>query len=215
MPKGPEDERKTCKTLGMWWGGREDIFWRTSQSGGRATTRAKQKKLTAYAYGDITFTDPTGKPLIDLLLIENKVGYTEKHKVVTSKKTGKVTVQKAIGGINALDFVDSLSAQKAPLLMQWWTKAEQERVLAGRKYSAIIFNRTRRLKCIMIEKRLFDKIQSHEGLWDAATQGCQLQLKLDNFIFIIITLEDFLEWCKPATIRSLAKRKQLIKRRKK
>lgn len=214
MGKGGEGERETSKEFSYWWthGNRDDIFWRTSQSGGRATERAKKKKLTAYSYGDITFIDPIGKPLIDLWLIENKVGYTVTHKVVKSKKTGKISVQQKKGGIVVLDFVDAVS-QKPPLLMQWWTKAEQERILAGRKYSIIIFKRTYKLKCIMMEKRLFDRIVKHEGAWDPSTQGALLQLKLDNFIFIIVTLSEFFDWCKPATIKALQK-PDMIRRRK-
>lgn len=51
------------------------IFWRTAGSGGRATNRAKKKKKTSHAHGDITFTDPVGKPLIDMFVVECKRGY--------------------------------------------------------------------------------------------------------------------------------------------
>ena len=117
MAKGANSERETCKELGRWWAGRTDVFWRTAGSGGRATMRAKKQKKTAYEYGDITFTDPIGKPLIDLILFENKAGYSR--------------------DIDVVDFIDS--AKKEPFLLRWWKKAETERALAERSYSIIIF----------------------------------------------------------------------------
>jgi hypothetical protein len=76
--KGSAFERDFCKRLSLWWTtGRSDaVFWRSTTSGARATTRAKTGKKTAGQHGDITFTDPCGAMLIDLLTIELKRGYT-------------------------------------------------------------------------------------------------------------------------------------------
>jgi len=75
--KGSDFERYIAKTLSKWWtdNEREDIFWRTSQSGGRATTRKKAGKTTANQDGDLCATDPIGQPLINLTSIELKKGY--------------------------------------------------------------------------------------------------------------------------------------------
>jgi hypothetical protein len=52
---------------------RDDLFWRTFGSGGRATRRSRTSgKSTSGAHGDITYTDPLGKPLCDLWTIEAK-----------------------------------------------------------------------------------------------------------------------------------------------
>ena len=77
MGKGAKFEREISKALSRWWteGERDDIFWRTSQSGGRATTRKKQGKSTKNQDGDICATDPIGQPLLDITTIELKVGY--------------------------------------------------------------------------------------------------------------------------------------------
>lgn len=76
--KGGEFERNTCKRLSKWWtqgeSERDDIFWRSSQSGGRATQRAKFGKKTFGAYGDIAFVDPIGAPLLKMFTIELKRG---------------------------------------------------------------------------------------------------------------------------------------------
>ena len=77
MGKGSEFERSICKQLSLWWtdGKRDDIFWRSSQSGGRATSRAKKGKKTAGQEGDICATHRSGDPLVRLFSIELKRGY--------------------------------------------------------------------------------------------------------------------------------------------
>ena len=74
--KGGDFEREICKRLSMWWTGgqRDDVFWRSSQSGGRATQRAKSGKATYGSYGDIAAVDPIGEPLLKLFTIELKRG---------------------------------------------------------------------------------------------------------------------------------------------
>lgn len=81
MGKGADFERKICRQLSEWWTGgkRDDVFWRSSNSGGRATVRDRKGKRTAGAYGDIAATDPIGKPLIDIFTIELKRGEYVKH----------------------------------------------------------------------------------------------------------------------------------------
>jgi hypothetical protein len=75
--KGSAFEREICKQLSQWWSDdetRDDIFWRSSQSGGRATRRTKQGKTTYGSYGDIAAVDPIGDPLIKAFTIELKRG---------------------------------------------------------------------------------------------------------------------------------------------
>jgi len=76
--KGSSFERAICKELSTWWTNyeREDVFWRTSGSGARATTRSKSGQRTFGQYGDVQATDPIGQPLIDLCTIEIKKGYS-------------------------------------------------------------------------------------------------------------------------------------------
>ena len=75
--KGSAFERQICKELSLWWTyeDRDDIFWRTSNSGGRAIRRSKKKKQTFGQYGDIQAVDPIGQPLMDVLTFELKCGY--------------------------------------------------------------------------------------------------------------------------------------------
>lgn len=76
--KGSTFEREFCYELSNWWsdGEEDDIFWRSQASGGRATTRSKTGKRTSGHYGDVAATDARGAPLINLLTIELKRGYS-------------------------------------------------------------------------------------------------------------------------------------------
>jgi hypothetical protein len=80
--KGSKFERDICKELSLWWsnGLRDDIFWRTAGSGARAKVRGRKNKQTSGQHGDIGATDPIGAPLIDLITIELKRGYS-KHTI--------------------------------------------------------------------------------------------------------------------------------------
>lgn len=75
--KGGAFERLICKKLSLWWthNKRDDVFYRTASSGGRATQRSKKGKHTHGQYGDIQAVDPIGQPLMDLCVIECKDGY--------------------------------------------------------------------------------------------------------------------------------------------
>jgi hypothetical protein len=72
--KGGQFERDMCTLFSKWWteDERDDVFWRTSGSGARATTRGKRGKDTCDQHGDMTCIDPCGKPLIDAFCFEFK-----------------------------------------------------------------------------------------------------------------------------------------------
>jgi len=76
--KGGQYERLFCKEISLWWTGgeRDDVFWRSAQSGGRATQRMKKGLKTHGSYGDIAAVDPVGEPLIKFATIELKRGNT-------------------------------------------------------------------------------------------------------------------------------------------
>ena len=75
--KGSSFEREMAKYVSLWWTDdeRDDVFWRTSNSGGRATVRSRSEQETFGQYGDLQATDPIGQPLIDFFSIEIKRGY--------------------------------------------------------------------------------------------------------------------------------------------
>lgn len=77
--KGSGFEREICEYLSKWWtdGQRDDVFWRTSISGGRATMRSRRGKQTNNQYGDVTAVDPIGVALTRVFAIELKCGYSK------------------------------------------------------------------------------------------------------------------------------------------
>ena len=80
--KGSEFERAACGRLSLWASGltRDDIFWRSSTSGGRATFRTRKKRLqpdleqaeTLNQTGDVSAIDPLGTPFINVFFVECK-----------------------------------------------------------------------------------------------------------------------------------------------
>ena len=171
--KGSAFERSTCKQLSLWWTGDKDVevFWRCSQSGGRATTRAKRNLKTPNSYGDVSYLDVAGKPFIDKVLLELKRGYTK--------------------DISILDFLDKNKGE--PLLLKWWNKAEKERRLANRKYILIIFRRDRHKSCVLLKGSLFGKIQDLFGTFENDI----LHIKHKDLKLVAVQLESFLDWCHP------------------
>ena len=75
--KGGEFERNLSRQISLWWSGGQDDswFWRSSQSGGRATQRAKKGKSTTNAAGDIAAQCHEAQKLLDCLTLELKRGY--------------------------------------------------------------------------------------------------------------------------------------------
>lgn len=72
--KGAGYEREICKALSRWvsHGKREDLFWRSAMSGGRATVGRKRGVDLAGHAGDISATHPDGHKLLDHWYVECK-----------------------------------------------------------------------------------------------------------------------------------------------
>jgi len=184
--KGSSFEREICKQLSLWWTDdeRDDVFWRTSGSGARATTRRKNDIRTKYEYGDVTFTDPIGQPFIDVFLIELKRGYSS--------------------DVSVLDLLDKDIDMKLPILLQWWKKAEEEKQFAERKYSIIIFRRNRRKACIFMSRQLYNVLADQSGDFSGSniTWRPAQEIYEVNY-FELLLFEDFLKWVTPETIKNL------------
>lgn len=72
--KGSAYERECCKNLSLWLsrGLRDDLFWRSAMSGGRATVKFKSGGKNQTQSGDITAIDSQGEKLTSKFLIECK-----------------------------------------------------------------------------------------------------------------------------------------------
>jgi hypothetical protein len=147
--KGSQYERDICIRLSLWWtyGRRDDIFWRSSGSGARAKIRGRRGKRTEGQCGDIAAIDPTGQPLIDMMTIEIKRGYS------------KQTIQ---------DVLDRSPTHKS----QWWEEVVNQAVesheQAGSYAWAVIIKRDCREPWIFMPNYLRDSLQD-EG---AEIQDC-------------------------------------------
>lgn len=101
--KGSAFERSICRQLSLWWskGRHDDIFWRTSNSGGRATVRN-----STTGEGDIGAVRPSGHLLIKAFTFELKCGYNS---------------------ATPFDLVDMPKKSKQRLWEQWITKLSVKR----------------------------------------------------------------------------------------
>jgi len=183
MAKGGDAENETCRELSEWWteGKSKAVFRRTQVSGGKATVRKRKGKKTPFEYGDITFSDPVGRPLIEFLLIENKSGYKDL--------------------INALDFIDT--PKKHPQLLKWWEKANEERWNSDRYYAVLIFRRTRKGKCIMMDSDLFCLLEDWAGEYKEST----IDIVTKTGQWVIVRFNDLLNWIAPQTILQIMREK--------
>jgi len=126
--KGGAFERWFCKALSLWWSQdlaapRDDLFWRTSTSGARATVRARRGLATAGHCGDVCATDAAGAPLTRLVTIELKRGYN---------------------GSTVADLLDRPPGAAAQTYERWFSQAEAARAAAEAFSWLLIVRRDRR-----------------------------------------------------------------------
>lgn len=181
--KGSAFERQFCKTLSLWWteGNRDDVFWRTSNSGGRATTRAKQGKSTANQYGDICAVDEIGIPFTSLFLTELKCGYS-KH--------------------NLFDLLDKTKG--VPLYGKWIQKLESTVM----KHNALYWDWllvTKRNGCRPIA--IFSEVLIHQLVVTKNICQSTIQTKIgkDHHSIVVCSLDDFLKCTSPKIIQKVYK----------
>ncbi len=176
--KGNNAEREVSKKLSLWWTNneRDDVFWLTSLSGGRATQRLKSNKKTHNSASDIGYIDEIGKPLIDFAVIEIKRGYNKL--------------------LDLLSIIDGKKNGKPTILLQWFTKAKQEAVEDNRPCVLLIIRRDYKEYCIIIDYKHAKKIQFQAN----KSPSNFIMYKND---FIIMSFEEFLSWCKPQYVKAI------------
>jgi len=156
--KGSAYERELAKEFSLWWSDnrRDDLFWRSSQSGGRATQRAKSGKTTVNACGDLSAQDAEGQKLLDLFTIEIKRGYNT------------YTVSDIIeGGKNGMNLFVAQAAKAASL--------------AGTPYWLLIHKRDRRPAiCLTNSESLLDCIYTETDCGDTAVYSFLLSAFLTS-----------------------------------
>lgn len=174
--KGGEYERKVAKILSKWWtnGERDDVIWRSQNSGGRATNRYQKGKSTANAQGDLAYSDEIAKPLFDIVTIEVKRGYPQ---------------------TNPLDIIDANNHNE---LETFWKQVTRDSVIIGTN-PILILKRDRRDPVIFMYKLFYNKIVKYHGNVDTD----MIQLKYDNHNIIGFRFDVFLEWCDPRSLERM------------
>ncbi len=181
MAKGQDFERKICKELGLWWTGgeRDDIFWRSAGSGGRATERKKKGKTTANSYGDIMAMDPIGQPLLDLICFELKRGY------------GKWSLLEVLGKVEVTS-----GPRKGYLkpFEKFVKQVLQDKEISGSNYACLIIKMNVLKPIIIMEDDLFNQFELHDHLDIGVLSFFH---PLTDTFWQAITLEDFFERAEP------------------
>ena len=177
--KGSAFERKICKKLSLWWtiGERDDIFWRTSGSGARATGRAKQGKSTFGQYGDIQATDPIGQPLLDICSIEIKVGY---------------------GKYSLFDVLDGTGKRENYQYIKFLEQSLEDTQKAGVKWNFLITKRDGKKEVICFPREFFiiyrEKCRKLSTVQNIEFAMCFMY---KGKHYCMMAFDDFLEWVPP------------------
>src|SRR3990167_7811225 len=89
--KGASFERQVCRQLSLWIssGERDDVFWRTAMSGGRATIGLRSGKNRGAQAGDAQAIDALGDAFMKVFSVECKHVKTLQLGQMLAKHTGK------------------------------------------------------------------------------------------------------------------------------
>lgn len=189
--KGGQFERQICKELSLWWtkGEREDVFWRTAGSGARATTRAKSNRQTAGSYGDITAIDPIGKPLLDVVTVECKRGYSTQ---------------------TIADLLDHSTSSAEQTYEGWFLKAIHDHQQARSKYWMLITRRNQRQGLVFIPNDFYEQLYSTSDYMISVPKmvlDVRLRSKTIGDIYVRIVgvhFSDFLKLADPDFIKDIS-----------
>lgn len=185
--KGSQYEREICETLSLWWTNnkRDDIFWRASNSGGRATVRGKKKKGTYGHYGDIAAVDPIGVALLDVMTIEVKRGYND---------------------ASVHDLLDRPYEERNTHFDNWIEQARQACENAGSFTWVLIHRRDRKDAMIFMDKMFYDMLIESGARFNDIPNSCTLLLYIDGKPLNVFgcPLTDFLFHVGPRRIQRMA-----------
>jgi hypothetical protein len=179
--KGGGFERDFCKFFSKWWseGERDDIFWRSSQSGGRATIRKRKGLETAGSVGDMCALDESGLLFVDNVLCEMKRGYN---------------------GMDVYDIID-FRGKKPNLLDQWLENLEQQKRNHGKKTFWLVLRRDRRQISIIMPTLFLSKLEAWNGRYKNVLFSYSKRTL--NRSYAIMNGEEFFEWLNPQSLSQL------------
>jgi len=207
MAKGGTYEGEISKELSLYLTHMktEDGIWRTEQSGGRATTKAKANmQVRQDQYGDITYTIPETKFWFDIFSIECKTGYAKKTK---SKKKKSTTVTMW----SLLDLIDS--QQIMTQFHEFWNQCLNDAIESKRE-PMLIFRRNRRSSCIAMHIDIFIGFIKRFG--DPTFNFITVNGEFCYLPVTIMNLRQFFDWTEainPIVVQNYIVR-QLMRRKK-
>lgn len=179
--KGSSFERDFSKILSLWWTQdldepREDVFWRSTTSGARATTRAKKGLNTYGQYGDIAAIDPIGDPLLRFVSIECKRGYS-------SHSFGSL--------------LDRPKGACANQFKEWIAKAKRCHEASGSVSWILVVRRNRACGLVIMPIELAGVLHLTKSVYPA------FRVELEDELLMAVTLDDFLEFVTPDIVKKL------------
>ena len=175
--KGSNFERSVSKKLSLWLSGGEDDswVWRTSSSGARAKTRAKQGKATSNSSGDLKAENPKAFVIFENCSWELKNGY---------------------GTYCLLDLIDKKS-KNPKQVEKFFLQAKEDCKNANVKYPILVLKRDRCCEIVGIPTELFS------FLWKQGSKPSQcerIQVRGSSIMcpMTFLALDNFLSWCRPS-----------------
>ena len=194
MPrKGGDFERELCRTLSLWFSGgkRDDLLWRSSQSGGRATARARKGQTTAGHCGDICATCPAGEPLTAAVTWEAKRGYGGKK-----GKTARASLTQLLTATAA-----TWKSPPKESLPGFIHQAREAKRRAGTKHWALVWKPDNMKAMIFMPEDLFDWLIL--GDKPCPYMICWPPDHSKVVIIAALLLDDFLKYAKPKHLKQL------------
>lgn len=200
--KGSSFERDICRQLSLWWSSqlpitRDDIFWRTSGSGARSTSRAKSGKKANLHCGDICAIDPIGQSFIDCFTVEIKRGYS------------RCTIA---------DLLDKSPQAAEQQYEKWIAKAVEDQKRAGSLYWLLIVRRNQRRATVFMPMDFIIQLQmnvfGNHVVYPQPYLEMEIMVWMENKTLresvgiIGMPLEIFLETIKPRNILKLLRVKK-------
>lgn len=182
--KGGQFERDICRKLTEWWTGDPDhdvLFWRTSQSGGRATSRKKKGKETNKAHcGDISALGKKGSILTRLITFELKNGYP---------------------AATMMDLLDL--PRRETLFTKFVQQAIKAMLSAKTPFWALIHHRNRREVLIYFPRSLFNALRERSVFCEPPNPSPFAWMNCKKMKICVTTFDLFLSQVSPKVIKQM------------
>lgn len=194
MGKGSNYERQMCREFSLWWtSGKDDsVYWRTSNSGGRATIRRRNNKRSDLHCGDMCAIDPIGQPLLDLVTIEIKRGYS-KHSIA--------------------DLLDRRPSAAQQLFEGFLEQAVDAARNAGTPHWLIVFRRDQRVPVVFFPHDLFVELGCFVSNHPTLSLVAAIKRKkgaLENVWIFGMTLGAFFAGVAPGKVKTVSDLRQVL-----